>query len=160
MQPSESWKYFAGLRGRTLLHDLLWFVETYGSNDPKAPRSSPSWSWASTDSGISFLFSGNFWTCQILESGCVSVNKFNPKGTVIYGFIRIHSRMLSVQLLHYPKSKLRGEMVFAVGFGEESLKRYSFHPDYTFALQGPARLILTHHYHCYWWHVLPNDVSR
>lgn len=106
-QASVSSEYLAGLWKNHLCRDLLWYC------DPKEPFqipvtwedgssgdsiSPPSWSWASIDGKVRYLFVGEVTEyITPIDAGCSLVGQ-NPFGAVKSGFITIRTRSFNAML--------------------------------------------------------------
>lgn len=74
MHVDDSIDYVAGLWGSTMLHDLLWYNPWGITHRPKRYQG-PSWSWASTNSQVSFAIDVTGLTATIISCNVELANK-------------------------------------------------------------------------------------
>lgn len=127
VRPSE--KYLAGLWSGSLLEDLLWSCRD-GPDSRTAeskeqldrPYSLPTWSWASSQSGIAFV---NFWNktervAAVIESKC-SYARDNPFGVLESSNLILQGRVLCCTL---EWEKDTGKLVSSGGEDWRDLNRH------------------------------------
>lgn len=95
--------YYAGLWEDTLCSDLLWVLDVPCEIRPHEYRA-PSWSWASTQGGVSWPYSYN---SLVKEVNVVSVSTTpagdDPLGELTAGTLKLKGRSLPGMLKHYSR---------------------------------------------------------
>jgi hypothetical protein len=108
-------RYLAGLWESSLLDDLLWHVSGDEVDRPQEWRA-PSWSWASTNSTISYSLCKPVTWIEVVEAICRPVGA-DPTGSLGSGFLKLKA------------SLLRGSLVYDTSGRSPGSWKYTLHMD-------------------------------
>ena len=142
--------YFAGLWGKTILKDLLWYSKA-GYTEAWPTRSerwrAPTWSWASLKGRINFAPPYDLLdTCEVLEVVCSPVGP-DLTGELAEGFILLRGRLIT-SVLRYKSQTQATNLAHLYDLELLEGKMGNVHADYNSMVEGPGHIELPMTVYC------------